>query len=342
MSSNAGWSSILTPEGVNVTTQPTGEPRPPANDSLAANEPLYWVTNLITGCIPIIGFIAWIVLPLTWGRWLMRHHPNNQGRQFRTMFNRYMIPFWASIAMLAISVLVIASGVGLGFYAKHTAPQAGVSSPRQGSNATPAHSAAPAPSSTTPCHYWPDSSGSVKEVERPSRMAPNTGTSNLTLNTNLGPIVIELDQEKAPCTSHSLRHLASQGFYNGTTCHRLADAENFHILQCGDTSKDHDGTGTPGYKYATENLPTDNHNQGKVYYPKGVVVMAAAQKPESGSQFFICFGDSDFDPRFTVVGEVTQGLDLIQQVASHGVKKEEVYGGGQPNQPLTFNTVTAD
>ncbi|MBO0868079.1 MAG: peptidylprolyl isomerase, partial [Micromonosporaceae bacterium] len=73
----------------------------------------------------------------------------------------------------------------------------------------------------------------------PANHNPTSGTENMTITTNLGVITISLDLAKAPCTAASFKYLASKGFFNNTTCHRLVESGDNHILQCGDPS----GTG---------------------------------------------------------------------------------------------------
>ena len=89
-----------------------------------------------------------------------------------------------------------------------------------------------------------------------------------TINTSVGPLAITLDADKAPCTVNSFLSLASQDYYDGTSCHRLGVNPGFELLQCGDPSGT--GQGGPSYNFADENLPTDQ----RPAYPAGVVAMA--------------------------------------------------------------------
>ncbi len=103
------------------------------------------------------------------------------------------------------------------------------------------------------------------------------------INTNLGPIKIDLANSKATCTVNSFVHLASDNFWNNSQCHRLSNSGGLYMLQCGDpTAKASQklscssttlGTGGPGYEYASENLPTAG-SSGSVTYPAGTVAMA--------------------------------------------------------------------
>jgi peptidyl-prolyl cis-trans isomerase B (cyclophilin B) len=179
----------------------------------------------------------------------------------------------------------------------------------------------------------------------PASGEPRSGTRNLTLNTNLGSMVIQMDLTHAPCTSASFAYLASKKFFDGSSCHRLLNTGDSHVLQCGDPSGT--GNGGPSYNFADENLPTDQ----RPAYPAGVVAMANTGQPgTNGSQFFIVFGDTDLPAQYTIWGKVTQGLDIATKVAAAG--DDEAFaqpgpdgsagpGGGHPNTKLTFSTVTA-
>lgn len=163
----------------------------------------------------------------------------------------------------------------------------------------------------------------------PSAPADRTASS-ITLTTNCGPIVIALDPA-APQTVSSAVFLAEEGFYNDTSCHRLTTAGIF-VLQCGDPLGD--GTGGPGYVLPDENLPAD----GEANYPAGTVAMANAGPGTSGSQFFIVYEDTTLPGDYTIFGQVTEGLDIVREIASVGT----VDGGadGQPRQPVFIESAT--
>ena len=154
--------------------------------------------------------------------------------------------------------------------------------------------------------------------------------TTLTLDTTCGQIVIALDAN-AQKTVESEAFLADSGFYNNTSCHRLT-TEGIFVLQCGDPAGD--GTGGPGYSVPDENLPA----QGEANYPAGTIAMANAGPGTSGSQFFIVYADTTLPGDYSIWGKVTSGLDIVQEVASVGVK-----GGladGVPAQPVFINTAT--
>jgi peptidyl-prolyl cis-trans isomerase B (cyclophilin B) len=226
-----------------------------------------------------------------------------------------------------------------------------------GASDSPAANAS-ASASATGCVWHPDpdpntspapaANPNLKDVGTPPTSGePRTGTQDMTINTNLGPIVIQLDLAKAPCTAASFRHLADKHFFDVSSCHRLVNksgadpqsqqATDFHVLQCGDPTGT--GQGGPRYKFDTEYVPTDL----RPAYPSGVVAMANSGQPgTNGSQFFIVFGDTLLDPSYTIFGKVTKGLDIAQKVGAGGDDGsfEPNPGGGKPKTKLTFTSVT--
>lgn len=154
--------------------------------------------------------------------------------------------------------------------------------------------------------------------------------TSITLTTTCGDIVIALD-ERAPETVRSATFLAEQGFYDATACHRLT-TDGIFVLQCGDPAGD--GTGGPGYVLPDENLPA----AGEANYPAGTVAMANAGPGTSGSQFFLVYEDTTLPPAYTVLGTVTQGLDIVQEIASVGT--EDGGADGRPRQPVVIEKAT--
>ncbi len=165
------------------------------------------------------------------------------------------------------------------------------------------------------CQYNPvegvDTGGKV--VALPPVTAEVTGTYTATIATNQGEIVMDLDPAAAPCTVNSFVHLAQSSFYDATTCHRMLADAGQNILQCGDPTAT--SQGGPGYQFADENLDG-------AAYTAGVVAMANSGPNTNGSQFFMVFGDSGFDPSYTPFGRITSGLDILEQIAAGGVTGE--------------------
>jgi peptidyl-prolyl cis-trans isomerase B (cyclophilin B) len=171
----------------------------------------------------------------------------------------------------------------------------------------------------------------------PAGGEPRTGTQVMTMNTNRGVIKIEVETAKAPCAAASFTYLAGKKFFDNTKCHRMVTTGIF-VLQCGDPSAT--GTGGPAYRFNEENLPTNR----RPAYPEGTVAIAKAQDPgTSGSQFFICYKDTELDANYTILGHVTEGLDIVQKVAAGGVipdPQAQSAGDGAPKLEVKVTSLT--
>ncbi|PIF03009.1 MAG: hypothetical protein CR979_00455 [Propionibacterium sp.] len=126
-----------------------------------------------------------------------------------------------------------------------------------------------------------------------------------------GEVTITMDRSNAPCAVNSFEALATQGYFDGTSCHRLTE-EGIFVLQCGDPTGT--GTGGPGYAFADELT-------GNEKYAAGVVAMANAGPDTNGSQFFIIWADSTtLPPNYTVLGKVDDAsLEVVKDIASQGI-----------------------
>jgi cyclophilin family peptidyl-prolyl cis-trans isomerase len=128
--------------------------------------------------------------------------------------------------------------------------------------------------------------------------------SNAIIETNQGPIEVELFDADAPKTVQNFTKLASDGFYNGVVFHRVI--ENF-MVQGGDPTGT--GSGGPGYQFE------DEINPNKV--ERGALAMANAGPNTNGSQFFIVTADACpwLDGLHTVFGRVTGGMDVVDKIS---------------------------
>jgi len=188
-----------------------------------------------------------------------------------------------------------------------------------------------------------------KKVSFPPSTPDYTASYTATINTNLGPITLNLLNSKATCTVNSFVHLAQAGFFNNTQCHRMVTSGPY-ILQCGDayatstTKLDCSdtstvGTGTPGYEFASENT-------AGAKYPAGTIAMAnGGTATSNGSQFFIVYKDSStaLGTSYTPFATVSSGLDIVQNVAKNGYSctfPAAEGGGGPPKKKVIIDSVT--
>jgi peptidyl-prolyl cis-trans isomerase B (cyclophilin B) len=197
------------------------------------------------------------------------------------------------------------------------------------SAATPGADETPAPAATVP--PLPTTDPELYDAA-PDPAEAEGRAWDVTLHTSAGDIALEIDGENAPQAAANFLRLARDGFYDGTGCHRLLPDS---LLQCGDPTAT--GTGGPGYSFGPiENAPADD------VYPAGTLAMArqGGNGESMGSQFFLVFADvplpSDAAGGYSVFGQVTGGLELLQQVGAQGT----VPGSEQPALPVTIEGVT--
>jgi cyclophilin family peptidyl-prolyl cis-trans isomerase len=120
---------------------------------------------------------------------------------------------------------------------------------------------------------------------------------------NGGEFVVQLYPDKAPKTVNNFVFLAKEGFYNGTTFHRVL--QDF-MAQGGDPTGT--GMGGPGYEF-------ENEDSDLKFDKEGVVAMANAGRDTNGSQFFITFGPQDYlNGGYTIFGQVTEGMDVVKNI----------------------------
>ena len=125
-----------------------------------------------------------------------------------------------------------------------------------------------------------------------------------TIDTDKGTIKLELHDDKAPKTVANFEKLASDGFYDGLTFHRVIPD---FMVQTG--CPQGTGTGGPGYKFEDEFHPDLRHDA------PGILSMANAGPNTNGSQFFITHTATPWlDGKHSVFGRVTEGQDVVDQI----------------------------
>jgi len=133
------------------------------------------------------------------------------------------------------------------------------------------------------------------------------------LQTNMGDIVIELNEEKAPKTVANFLSYVNDGFYNGTIFHRVIDG---FMIQGGGFTEAMQKKGTKA--------PVENEANNGLRNDRGTVAMARTNAPHSATaQFFINVVNNDFlnyrsaTPQgwgYTVFGKVVQGMDVVDKI----------------------------
>jgi peptidyl-prolyl cis-trans isomerase B (cyclophilin B) len=254
----------------------------------------------------------------------------------------------AGIGVAVLCVLGLIAGVSVALIGGGTS----VASPKSTAKATASASASPSATTsaaavTEPaqhCSYTSATGGAVVKASLPTASPDYKAAYTASINTNLGPIKIDLLNSKATCTVNSFVHLAAADFWNNTQCHRMSNSDSLYMLQCGDpTAKASQklscssttlGTGGPGYEFASENLTGAT-------YPAGTVAMANSGTADSnGSQFFLVFKATSLPASYTPFGTITSGLNILQNVAKAGASCTYSAGGGVPKEKVIIDSVS--
>jgi peptidyl-prolyl cis-trans isomerase A (cyclophilin A)/peptidyl-prolyl cis-trans isomerase B (cyclophilin B) len=159
------------------------------------------------------------------------------------------------------------------------------------------------------------------------------------LKTNRGPIVIELNQAKAPKTVANFLQYVKDGHYNGTVFHRVIDG---FMIQGGGFDKD--------LRQKPTRAPVENEAANGLKNDYGTVAMARTPDPHSASaQFFINVKNNDFlnyrEPTpqgygYTVFGKVVSGMDIVDKVAKTPTGPGGPFPRDVPREPVIIESAT--
>jgi cyclophilin family peptidyl-prolyl cis-trans isomerase len=137
------------------------------------------------------------------------------------------------------------------------------------------------------------------------------------MHTDKGDIQIELFAAQAPRTVNNFVFLAREGFYNGTTFHRVIKG---FMAQGGDPTGT--GTGGPGYSFADEPSALALKHEGE-----GILSMANAGPNTNGSQFFITYGPTPhLNGKHAVFGRVVAGMDVARAIRERDPQRDRQPG----------------
>lgn len=160
----------------------------------------------------------------------------------------------------------------------------------------------------------------------------------ITLHTNFGEIVIELDFENAPVTAANFKQYAEDGFYDGTIFHRVIDG---FMIQGGGFTED--------MVQKEGRAPIKNEADNGLKNENGTLAMARTSDPHSASsQFFINVKDNSFlnhsgkDMQgwgYCVFGKVSSGMDVVKEIKGVSTGNK---GGHQdvPKSPVIIEKVS--
>lgn len=131
-----------------------------------------------------------------------------------------------------------------------------------------------------------------------------------------GEFTISLYPKQAPITVNSFVFLVRKGYFDGVTFHRVLDG---FVAQGGDPTGT--GAGGPGYEF-------ENEDSELKFDKAGVVAMANAGRDTNGSQFFITYTPlSHLDGGYTIFGQVTDGMDVVNGITRRDPSKRPNFTG---------------
>ena len=155
---------------------------------------------------------------------------------------------------------------------------------------------------------------------------------------DIGDVVIELDRGNAPETVKNFVRLATRGFYDGLTFHRVIEG---FMVQGG--CPNGNGTGDSG-KYIEGEFYYNGHDN-TLSHQRGVISMARGNHPDSAScQFFICVDDcSSLDGSYAAFGVVISGMEYVDEIVNRTAHlATDGNGGGIPKaKHIVIESVTA-
>ena len=166
--------------------------------------------------------------------------------------------------------------------------------------------------------------------------AKSSGGKHATIETDKGPIEIELLESDSPQAVENFRLLAEHGYYNGLTFHRIVKG---FMIQGGDPT----GTGSGGESAWGEAFPDNINAQSPLYqagYKRGIVAYANAGPNTNGSQFFIMHMDYELAPNYVMFARVTSGMTVVDAIADVQTSLGDDGASSKPVMPQTIKTVT--
>ncbi len=175
----------------------------------------------------------------------------------------------------------------------------------------------------------------VNEIDK-QKEKPMT---QVTIETSLGDIKLELNDEKAPITVENFKTIANSGYYEGTIFHRVI---NGFMIQGGGLTSDMNnkssGTG-----------PIQNEANNGLSNDRGTIAMARTMDPHSAtSQFFINHKDNGFLNHtgetsqgwgYAVFGKVTEGMEVVDKIADVPTGSSGAYQD-VPEEVITIESIT--
>lgn len=156
----------------------------------------------------------------------------------------------------------------------------------------------------------------------------SSGGHHALIDTDKGPIALELFADESPVAVENFRLLSEHGYYDGLTFHRIVKG---FMIQGGDP----EGTGTGGTSAWGEPFADNIAASSPLYragYRRGIVAMANSGPNTNGSQFFIMHQDYGLPPNYVIFARVTSGMSVVDEIAE---TPTTMGGGGEMSRPIT-------
>ena len=152
--------------------------------------------------------------------------------------------------------------------------------------------------------------------DSPPEMTIDTGKKyTAIIETEKGNLVIELFANDVPKTVNNFVFLAREGYYDGTTFHRVLPD---FMAQGGDPTGT--GSGGPGYRFEDE----FTHHK----HTAGALSMANSGANTNGSQFFICYTPQHhLDGKHSVFGQLVEGIDVLKALTPRDPSQNPQFEG---------------
>ncbi|MDX6917265.1 MULTISPECIES: peptidylprolyl isomerase A [Pectobacterium] len=163
--------------------------------------------------------------------------------------------------------------------------------------------------------------------------AASDTTTRVLLTTSAGNIELSLDNQKAPVSVKNFVEYVNNGFYNGTTFHRVIPG---FMVQGGGFSGEMNQKAT--------NAPIKNEADNGLRNQRGTIAMArTAEKDSATSQFFINVADNAFldhgqrDFGYAVFGKVVKGMEVVDKISQVQTKNVGPYQN-VPTTPIVIQS----
>jgi peptidyl-prolyl cis-trans isomerase B (cyclophilin B) len=176
----------------------------------------------------------------------------------------------------------------------------------------------------------------LRAKEKRGNSPVNTSNEVAVIKTREGEMVVEFWNDAAPNTIENFKKLARDGFYDGTTFHRIVKG---FMIQGGDpntkdpTKESRYGEGGPGYSIKAE---FNDHP-----HERGVLSMARDPDPNSaGSQFFICLATVHrLDHQYTTFGKLIKGDGVLVKIGNTPVGRNSSGEMSKPTKRVTIESI---